>query len=91
MHILLTFNQHIRLGPNQSFRDFLDVWKMIGFSEFRGSGFRYEDLLFVGFCLQMLHDKILKPNNEVCLKCKYQLKQKTRSRENVATDKKCIL
>ena len=64
---------------------------MIGLSESWGSGFRYEDLLFVCFCLQTLHDKILKPNNEVCLKCKYQLKQKTISRENVATDKKYIL
>ena len=29
----------------------------------------------------MLNDKMLKPNNEICLKCEYQLKQKTISRE----------
>ena len=35
-----------------------------GLSEFRGSGFRCEDLILLCFCLQMLHDKILKVNNE---------------------------
>ena len=29
----------------------------------------------------MLNDKTLKPNNEICLKCEYGLKQKTTSRE----------
>ena len=28
----------------------------------------------------MLNDKMLKPNNEIYLKCEYQLKQKTISR-----------
>ena len=31
----------------------------------------------------MLNDKIFKPNNEICLKCDYQLKQKTTSREKM--------
>ena len=56
---------------------------MIGLSEILGSGFRCEDLILVCFCLQMLHDKILKPNNEMCLKCEYQLKQKTIGREKI--------
>ena len=74
------------------FRRFLDFGKMIGLSEVRGSGFRFEDLILLCFCLQMLIDKIFKANNEICLKCDYQLKQKTISREkNVALDKKWIL
>ena len=31
--------------------------------------------------LRMLNDKMLKPNNEACLKCKYQHKQIAISRE----------
>ena len=35
---------------------------------------------------------MLKPNNEICLKCEYQLKQKTISREkNIEFNKNCIL
>ena len=54
---------------------------MIWLTEFWGSGFRCEELILLHFCLQMLNDKILKSNNEICLKCEYQLKQKTTSRE----------
>ena len=37
----------------------------------------------------MLHDRMLKPNHETCLKYKYKLKQITIRREkNVTTDKK---
>ena len=50
---------------------------MIGFSEFWGSGFRCEDLIMICFCLQIGNDNILKPNNEIWLKCEYQLKLKT--------------
>ena len=54
--------------------------------------FRCRDLILFHFNLQMLNDKMLKPNNETCLQCKDQLKQITISREkNVASDKKYIL
>ena len=56
---------------------------MIGLSEFWGNGFRSEDLILLCFCLQMLSSKMLKPNNETCLKCEYQLKEKTISREKI--------
>ena len=55
-----------------------------GLSEFWGSGFRCEDLIILGFCLQMLNDKMLKPTNtETFLKCKYHLKQKIIGREKM--------
>ena len=54
---------------------------MIGLSEFRGSCFRFEDLILLCFCLQIGNNNMLKPNNEMCLKCKYQLKLKTIGRE----------
>ena len=38
---------------------------IIGLSEFWGSGFRCEDLLLSCFCLQMLNNNMLKPNNEM--------------------------
>ena len=50
---------------------------MIGLSEFWGIGFGLEDLTLLCFCLEILNDNMLKPTNEICLKCKYQLKQKT--------------
>ena len=54
--------------------------------------FRCRDLILFHFNLQMLNDKMLKPNNETCLQCKDQLKQITISREkNIASDKKYIL
>ena len=56
---------------------------MIGLSEFWRSCFRCEDLILLFFCLQIGNDKMLKPNNEICLKSKYQLKQKTISREKI--------
>ena len=46
---------------------------MIGRSEFWDNGFRCEDLLLLQLCLQMLNDEMLKPYNEICLKCEYQL------------------
>ena len=55
---------------------------MIRLSEFWGSVFGCEDLILACFCLQMLNDNILKPTNE-CLKCQYQLKQKTLTREKM--------
>ena len=47
---------------------------MIGLSEFWNSDFGYEDLIQLRFCIQMSNDNMLKPTNEICLKCKYQLK-----------------
>ena len=38
----------------------------------------------------MLHGKILKLNNETCLKCEYQLKQKNMSREKMLQLVKCL-
>ena len=45
---------------------------MIGLSGFSGRGFRREDLILLCFGLQIANDNMLKPNNEICLKCKYQ-------------------
>ena len=50
---------------------------MIGLSEFQGSGLRCENLIRLQFYLQMLND------NNTYLKCWYQLKQKTVSRETM--------
>ena len=44
--------------------------KMIWLSEFWRSGFKCEEFIPLCFHLQMLNDRILKPNNETCLKCK---------------------
>ena len=41
---------------------------MIGLSHFWCSGFENENLILLCFCLQMLSDEILKPNNEICFK-----------------------
>ena len=49
--------------------------KAIRPSEFRVSGFRCEDVILLRFHLQMLNDKMIKPNNKTCLKYKYQPKQ----------------
>ena len=56
---------------------------MIGLSDFLESGFRYEDLILLRFCLQILNGEILKLNNEICLKSKYRLKQKIISKEKI--------
>ena len=63
--------------------------KMIGPSEFRVNGSRHEELTLLHSYLQMLNDKMLKTNNDTCLKYKYHLKQMTTSREkkNATTDK----
>ena len=53
---------------------------MIGLSEFWG---QCEYLIFLCFCFQMLNDNMLKPLDEIYLKCKYQLKQKTITREKM--------
>ena len=45
-----------------------------------------EDQILLHFYHQMLNERILKPNNETCLKCEHQIKQTTNSRE-----KKCKL
>ena len=42
---------------------------MIGLSEICGSRFRCEDLILLHFYLQVLNNKMLKPNNKICLKC----------------------
>ena len=47
---------------------------MIGLAEFWNSDFGYEDLIQLQLRIQMLNDNMLKPTNEICLKCKYQLK-----------------
>ena len=61
--------------------------------ELRVSSFVCVDLIFLSFYLQLLKDKLLlKPNNDTCLKCKYQLKQiNHKQRKTVATKKKCYL
>ena len=38
---------------------------LIGLSEFWCGGFGCEDLILIHFCLQMLNDNKLKPNNEM--------------------------
>ena len=52
--------------------------------------FRCRDLILFHFNLQMLNDKMLKPNNETCLQCKDQLKQITISREKMLQVTKSI-
>ena len=87
-HFFPTLNEH--LGLNQSFRGFLGDW--IDDWVFWVSGFRSENLIPLRFYLQMLNNKMLKPNNETYLKRKHQLKQITINRENiVATEKMRIL
>ena len=44
---------------------------MIGLLKFWGSGFKCEDSILLRFCLQMLNDKMIKTNNEICLKYEY--------------------
>ena len=56
---------------------------MTGLLRFHGSGFRCEVQILLRFCLQMLNNKTLKTNDEICLKYKYQLKQKPISREKM--------
>ena len=56
---------------------------MFGLSEFRNSGFECKDLILSCFFLPTLNDNMLKPINEIGLKCKYQLKQKTIAREKM--------
>ena len=51
--------------------------KIIGPSEFRVNGSRQEELTLLHSYLQMLNDKMLKTNNDTCLKYKYHLKQMT--------------
>ena len=83
-----TFNEDILKSPNQSFRGLLDVWRDVWLSEFRRSGFKYEDQIPLRFHLQMSNDKMLRLNNETYLKCTYKLKQVNIRREkNVTTDK----
>ena len=52
--------------------------------------FRCRDLILFHFNLQMLNDKMLKPNNETCLQYKDQLKQITISREKMLQVTKSI-
>ena len=59
--------------------------KIIGPSEFRVNGSRKEELTLLHSYLQMLNDKMLKTNNDTCLKYKYHLKQMTISKEKNAT------
>lgn len=62
---------------------------MIGFSKFFGSGFWCLDLILLGFCVQMLNEKMLKFNmykTGISTETEnYKYKQK------VATDKKRTL
>ena len=73
----------MHLGPTQSFCGLLMCGNTTGPSKFWGGGFGCEDLKLVCFCLHMLNNNMLKPTNEICLKCKYQLKQKTITREKI--------
>ena len=54
--------------------------KIIELSEFQVNGFRCKELILLHFHLEMLNYKMLKPNNEACLKCKYQVKKITINR-----------
>ena len=56
---------------------------MIGLSEFRDSGCGCKDLILRCFYLQMLNYDMLKPTNEMCLECKYQLELKLIPREKM--------
>ena len=56
---------------------------IIGLSEFWDGDFRWKDIILACFCLQIGNDNPLKPNDEICLKCEYQLKQKTTIREEM--------
>ena len=81
------FKEHIHFGPNQSFRDPLDVWKDDSAFRVLVSGFRCEDLILLHFFFQIVNDKMLKSNKKACLICRYQLKNITIT-INVVTEKK---
>ena len=99
----LLINTCIQVQINH-FEAFQIFGNMIRLSESWGSCFGCEDLILLCFCHQMLNTNMLKATSEICLKCKYQLKQKTitkkkkkkkkkenhNQRKDVATDKKCI-
>ena len=57
--------------------------KMIRLSEFWRSGFKCEDLMLLHLHLQILDGRMLKPNDETCLKCKFKLEQNTLRREKL--------
>ena len=71
---LMNTSIQVQISHLEAFQAFGNV---VGPSEFWGSGFRWEDLMLIRFCLQMLNNKMLKPNNEILLKCAYKLDQKT--------------
>ena len=50
---------------------------MFELTEFWGSSFRCEEIILLRIYLQVLNDKMLKLNNEICLKCEYQIKIET--------------
>ena len=47
----------MNLGPNQSLSNLLIIEKAIRLSEFRKSGSKCQDIIILGFHLQMLKDK----------------------------------
>ena len=59
LNILITANFALALtvGPKQSFSGLLNVLKTLGFSEFRVTGYRYEDPILLHFYLQILNEK----------------------------------
>ena len=59
---------------------FGDMMKLSGFW---GSGFGREDLRIACFRLQMFNNNMLKPSNQICLKCQHQLKKKTTTIEKM--------
>ena len=73
---LVILNEHIHEVQIKYLEAFL-MFGNIKPWELGGSSFRCEDLILKCFCLWMLNDKMLKPNNEICSKCEYHFKQKT--------------
>ena len=71
---LLNFNVHIhevQISHLEPFR----CLETLDFQNFRAV-VSDKDLILKCFFLQMLNDKMFKPNNEICLKCEYHFKQK---------------
>ena len=63
---LLTFNEHFHLGPNYPFRDLLNVWRDCPAFRVLRKWFRMwkHIILILHVYLQILNNKMLKPNNE---------------------------
>lgn len=76
--LLLNFSEHIHLGPKESYRDFMDIWKNYWAFRVSVSGFRCKELILLHYYLLIVNNKMSKRNNQIYLKCKYQLKRITK-------------